>query len=214
MPASGARGIRAVTTSPRPRGPGSDVDPAIATAIFDGDATSADRELRPVSRAREGLRLRRRSDQPRAPRGRAERPALGSSTSGASILARSEPWVARLQARYDFALDTYLADVQPGRERPFELESYAFFNYTDGSSFTPVHDHLVEADLVAIYYAHAPRIEEVRDTSYYAMGDGLLVLHDPRPDSRADRRALARDHFRVHPGRTASCCTRRASATR
>lgn len=127
-------------------------------------------------------------------------PELRSSISGKSVLARTDPWVAPLRHRFDQAIAAYLADVFPGRKDGFDLESYVFFNYTDGSAFTAVHDHLVEADLVAIYYALAPVTEERHDTSYYAMDEGILVLHDPRADARVDRRGLAsRDHYRIYP---------------
>ncbi|MBX3191501.1 MAG: hypothetical protein KF819_31185 [Labilithrix sp.] len=127
-------------------------------------------------------------------------PELSKSTTGKSVLQRTDAWVERLRARFDVALRGYLTDVHPDRRDPFDIEAYAFFNYTTGSSFTPVHDHLVEADLVAIYYALAPVREEQHDTSYYAMDEGLLVLHDPRADARVDRRNLStRDHFRIHP---------------
>lgn len=127
-------------------------------------------------------------------------PELRSSTSGKSVLARTDPWVAPLRRRFETAIGAYLADVSPGGTEGFDLESYVFFNYTDGSAFTAVHDHLVEADLVAIYYAHAPRVEERHATSYYAMDPGILVLHDPRAEARVDRRGLAtRDHYRIYP---------------
>jgi len=125
---------------------------------------------------------------------------LRVSTSGKSVLERGDDWARRLRARYAVALRAFLNDTHPGRTRPFDLEAYVFFNYTDGSSFTPVHDHLIEADLIAIYYATAPVREERHDTSYYAMDEGILVLHDPRADARTDRRGLAhRDHFRIYP---------------
>jgi hypothetical protein len=42
--------------------------------------------------------------------------------------------------------------------------------------------------------------EERHDTSYYAMDDGILVLHDPRLDASLDKRGLAtRDHYRIYP---------------
>lgn len=127
-------------------------------------------------------------------------PDLLKSTSGKSALARTDPWVAPLRRRFDVALSAYLAAVCPERDDGFDLASYVFFNYTDGSSFTPVHDHLVEADLVAIYYAHAPPKEERHATSYYDMDEGILVLHDPRAEARVDRRGLAsRDHYRIYP---------------
>jgi hypothetical protein len=127
-------------------------------------------------------------------------PELNSSTSGKNVLHRDEPWVAQLRQRYEFAIRAYLADVFPARKEPFQIESYVFFNYTKGSSFTPVHDHLIEGDLVAIYYAHAPMNEERHQTSYYALDDGVLVLHDPRLDASVDRRGLlSRDHYRIYP---------------
>lgn len=127
-------------------------------------------------------------------------PALGSSISGKSALAADAPWVAKLRARYASALGAYLGETMPGRAQGFDLEAYVFFNYTNGSSFTPVHDHLIEADLVAIYYAHAPAQAERVDGSYYAMDPGVLVLHDPRADARLDRRgAKTSDHYRIYP---------------
>jgi len=127
-------------------------------------------------------------------------PELLKSTTGKSVLHRTDGWVERLRARYDAGLRAYLGAAYPGRSEPFDLESYVFFNYTTGSSFTPMHDHLIEADLIAIYYALAPEREEHHDTSYYAMDEGVLVLHDPRADARADRRGHAsRDHFRIYP---------------
>ena len=128
-------------------------------------------------------------------------PELNASTSGKSVLARPEPWVERLRGRFDRALRCYLkGDTFPARADVYDIEAYAFFDHATGSSFTPVHDHLVEADLVAIYYARAPERPERHDTSYYAMDGGLLVLHDPRLDARTDRRGrTTRDHFRIYP---------------
>lgn len=128
-------------------------------------------------------------------------PELNTSTSGKSVLARPEPWVERLRGRFDRALRCYLkGDTFPARADVYDIEAYVFFDYARGPSFTPVHDHLVEADLVAIYYAHAPERPERHDTSYYAMDEGLLVLHDPRVDARTDRRGrTTRDHFRIYP---------------
>ncbi len=126
------------------------------------------------------------------------RPELNSSLTGRSVLELDEPWVARLRARYDAGLAAYLKDTLPARTEPNEVEAYVFFNHTTKTSFTPVHDHLIEADVVAIYYAHAPAPEsEHHDTSYYAMDDGVLVLHDPRIDTRIDRRG--KDHHRIYP---------------
>jgi len=124
------------------------------------------------------------------------RPELNSSLSGVSVLGLDEPWVKSLRGRYDAAVRAYLGETMPGRTE-HELDAYVFFNHTTRTSFTPVHDHLIEADLVAIYYAHAPVAEEHHDTSYYAMDDGVLVLHDPRIDTRVDKRG--KDHHRIYP---------------
>lgn len=131
-----------------------------------------------------------------------DNPELLSSLSGKSVLSLGYPWVDKLRARFDAGLRGYLGETFPGRTEPFDIEAYVFFNYTKGSSFTPVHDHLIEADLIAIYYALAPVpvIEEPPEPSYYAIGGGTLVLHDPRADARVDRRSVAtRDHFRIQP---------------
>jgi hypothetical protein len=125
-------------------------------------------------------------------------PALGSSTSGKSALAGDAPWVSKLRARYAHGIGAWLGETMSGAR--YDLEAYVFFNYTNGSSFTPVHDHLIEADLVAIYYAHAPAQEERPDGSYYAMDPGVLVLHDPRLDARLDRRGVrTKDHYKIYP---------------
>jgi hypothetical protein len=127
-------------------------------------------------------------------------PELLTSTTGKSVLQRNDVWVERLRGRFDAGLRAYLKDTFPSRTEPFDLEAYVFFNYTNSSSYTPVHDHLVEADLIAIYYAVAPEIELSHESSYYTLGGGALVLHDPRPDARTDRRGVAtRDHFRIQP---------------
>lgn len=128
-------------------------------------------------------------------------PDLLVSTSGKSVLQREDPWVARLRARFDAGIRTYLEAVYPARgEQPFDLEAYVFFNYTTTTAFTPVHDHLVEADLIAIYYALAPERDEHHDTSYYRLDEGLLVLHDPRAEASHDRRGpTTRDHYRIYP---------------
>jgi hypothetical protein len=129
--------------------------------------------------------------------------ALNSSVSGKSLLLFDTWWAERLRSRLDQGLRAYLADVFPGRTAPFDVEAYAFFNHTTRSSFTVMHDHLLEADLVGVYYVATPDyVEERHDTSYYALDEGLLVLHDPRPDARVDRRSPStRDHFRIYPRR-------------
>lgn len=131
-----------------------------------------------------------------------ERPEINDSASGVSTFRIAEPWVKSLRDRFDTALASYLEDTLPGRDAPVEVETYGFVNYAKKSSFTPVHNHLIEADVVAIYYVVVPEPPAERpESSYYAMDDGLLVLHDPRLDTRADRRSpFARDlYFPIQP---------------
>jgi hypothetical protein len=123
--------------------------------------------------------------------------SANSSLSGKSLLLRSEPWVGRLRAKLERALRAYLADLRSDR-RDFAIEAYAFLNYHDGEAFTPVHDHLIEADLVCIYYAKIDPIAR-RGTSYYELDAGVLLLHDPRSDARVDHRSHARDHYLIYP---------------
>ena len=54
---------------------------------------------------------------------------------------------------------------------------------------------------MAIYYARTHAYERENTAgSYYAMDEGLLVLHDPRIDPIFDRRGLeTRDHYKIYP---------------
>jgi len=131
----------------------------------------------------------------------AAHPEFNDSTSERNLLLEAGDLVSRLKKRFDSGLRLYLRELGLDAGPSLEVEAYMFANYTSESSFTPYHDHLGEADFVAIYYAQAHRYaREDPASSYYAMDEGLLVLHDPRPDAYFDRRGLAtRDHYKVYP---------------
>jgi len=128
-------------------------------------------------------------------------PELNDSTTGRNLLAEEGDLACRLRAKFDFGLRLYLRELGLDASRPLEVDAYMFANYTRESSFTPYHDHLGDADFVAIYYAATHTYErEDPAGSYYAMDEGLLVLHAPRPDAAFDRRSLAtRDHYKIYP---------------
>lgn len=128
-------------------------------------------------------------------------PELRDSVSGRNLLLEPGDLPGRLQAKFDLALRLYLRQLRLDVVPPVEVDAYVFVNYTSESSFVPYHDHLGDADFVAIYYAHAHRYEREDPAGpYYAMDEGLLVLHDPRPDTIFDRRCLTtRDHYKVYP---------------
>jgi len=131
----------------------------------------------------------------------AANPDLNDSTTGRNLLAETGDLVGRLRAKFDCGLRIYLRELGLDGGRPLEVDAYMFANYTCGSSFTPYHDHLGDADFVAIYYASTHNYErEDPAGSYYAMAEGLLVLHAPRPEAVLDRRSLAtRDHYKIYP---------------
>jgi hypothetical protein len=127
-------------------------------------------------------------------------PELNDSGSGKNLLAESGEMVCRLRGKFDLGLRFYLRDLGLD-SASLEVDAYMFANYTAGSSFTPVHDHLGDADFVAIYYASTYHYErEDPAGSYYEMDEGLLVLHAPRPDADFDRRTLVNsDHYKIYP---------------
>jgi hypothetical protein len=131
----------------------------------------------------------------------AAHPEFNDSTTGRNLLADAGELSCRLRAKFDLGLRLYLSELGLDASRPLEVDAYMFANYTHESSFTPYHDHLGDADFVAIYYAATHRYErEDPAGSYYAMDEGLLVLHGPRPDAVFDRRSPAtRDHYKIYP---------------
>jgi hypothetical protein len=130
----------------------------------------------------------------------AAHPELNDSGSGKNLLTESGEMVGRLRARFDLGLRLYLRDLGL-KSASLEVDAHMFANYTRESSFTPYHDHVGDADFVAIYYASAYRYErEDPAGSYYEMDEGLLVLHAPRPDADFDRRSLVNsDHYKIYP---------------
>jgi len=129
-------------------------------------------------------------------------PEFNDSTTGSNLLSRTGELACRLREKFNLGLRLYLRDLGLDLSRPLEVDAYMFTNYTRESSFTPYHDHVGDADFVAIYYAHThPYEREDPAGSYYAMDGGLLVLHAPsRPDVMFDRRSLAtRDHYKIYP---------------
>jgi len=131
----------------------------------------------------------------------AAHPEFNDSTTGRNLLAEAGELACRLRTKFDLGLRLYLRELGLDAGRPLEVDAYMFANYTRGSSFTPYHDHLGDADFVAIYYVSTHRYErEDPAGSYYAMDGGLLVLHAPRPGADFDRRSLAtRDHYKIYP---------------
>lgn len=131
----------------------------------------------------------------------AAHPEFNDSTTGRNLLLEHHELVCRLRSKFDTALKLYLRELGLGAGRPVEVDAYMFANYTRDSSFTPYHNHLGDADFVAIYYARTHAYErENPGGSYYAMDEGLLVLHDPRIDPTFDRRGLeTRDHYKIYP---------------
>src|SRR3954468_10684620 len=119
-------------------------------------------------------------------------PEFNDSTTGSNLLSRTGELACRLREKFNLGLRLYLRDLGLDLSRPLEVDAYMFANYTRGSSFTPYHDHLGDADFVAIYYASThPYEREDPAGSYYAMDEGLLVLHAPRSDALLDRRSPA-----------------------
>ena len=106
-----------------------------------------------------------------------------------------------LRQKFDRGLMAYLRATRRPRNRPFEIDAYMFMNHTEQSSFTPWHDHIGDADIVAIYYAYAPEYATTDPShSYYRMDEGLLVLHDRKPNWVMDYRRLEdADHYKIYP---------------
>ena len=130
-----------------------------------------------------------------------EVPEFNDSKSGRNLLLEPYEWVGALRDRFDQGLNSYLRSTRRQPDRGFEISAYMFLNYTEVSSFTPWHDHIGDADIVAIYYAYAPQYATMDPShSYYGMDEGLLVLHDRQPNWIADYRRLEdADHYKIYP---------------
>ncbi|MSP61531.1 MAG: hypothetical protein EXR72_14565 [Myxococcales bacterium] len=115
------------------------------------------------------------------------------------MLLDGDDAIRRLKAKFDAGLTAHLERLRLAGER--EVDAFLFANFTTASAFTPHHNHLIEADFVAIYYAKALAYpnEDVAGL-YYAMDPGILVLHDPRGDAGLDGRTPGiADHHKVYP---------------
>jgi hypothetical protein len=128
-------------------------------------------------------------------------PSLNDSTTDCNLLRQDYDWVVALRAKFDRGLLSYLRDIQPRWSRAYEVDAYMFLNYSPGPTFVPYHNHVGDADVVAIYYARAAAYaHEDPGHGYYYMDEGLLVLHDPKADAGLDRRGLETgDHYKVYP---------------
>jgi len=134
---------------------------------------------------------------------------LNDSRTGCNLLRLDHlPVVSRLKSRFDLGLKLYLKAIRPRASEPFEVDAYMFINYTETSSFTPVHGHAPYSDLVAIYYACAPCPSkedqnlsyEALERSYYALDEGVLVLHHPDRLYGVDRRSVETSgHYVIYP---------------
>jgi hypothetical protein len=85
---------------------------------------------------------------------------------------------------------------------PEAVDLVLFSNYARKGELTLVHNH--NADLVGIYYARTanhdrpPLYHPDSNDDYFEVGDGVLVLHDPR--FNANLAAVGnRDHVKVFP---------------
>lgn len=128
------------------------------------------------------------------------RPEFNDACSDRNLLAEHFPWVATLRKKFDSALLMYLRELDPHRSSPVEVDAYMFLNYTTHGEFTPPHNHNGDADVVGIYYAQAPHVSERVGSYYYGMPEGMLVMHDSRPDCALDkRRPETADHYQIAP---------------
>ncbi len=115
-------------------------------------------------------------------------------------LADTVPAITRLRGMFLEGLKHWLAveRVAP----PEEVEMVMFSNYASKGDLTLVHNH--NADLVGVYYARTANhdrspIHQADDGDYYfEVGDGELVLHDPRFNANLSA-VCNRDHVKVFP---------------
>lgn len=115
-------------------------------------------------------------------------------------LADEAPVIIRLRDMFMEGLKHWLTveRVAP----PDEVDLIMFSNYAGKGELTLVHNH--NADLVGIYYARTashdrPPIHQADgDDDYFEVGDGVLVLHDPRFNANLTA-VCNRDHIKVFP---------------
>ena len=114
-------------------------------------------------------------------------------------LADAVPAIAQLRSMFLTGAERWLE--AEGIARPAEIDLVLFSNRSGRGESTIVHNH--QADLVGIYYARTadsdrPPIVPADGDDYFAAGDGVLVLHDPRFNANLTS-VCNRDHIRVSP---------------
>lgn len=135
--------------------------------------------------------------------------------TGKNLLAEQVTWVPVVKRMLDSALSIYLREVAPRRSLPKaeEVDAYMFLNYSKPGEFTPPHNHIGDADVTAIYYAHVPRVAEPPSSDYYRMPGGMFVLHDPRVDCPLDERGPETSDFYLVAPRAGRIVAHAASVT-
>ena len=115
-------------------------------------------------------------------------------------LAKAVPAITRLRSMFLEGLKHWLVveRVTP----PEEVDLVLFSNYASKGDLTLVHNH--NADLVGVYYVRTanhdrPPIHQADGgNDYFEVGDGVLVLHDPRFNANLTA-VCNRDHVKVFP---------------
>lgn len=114
-------------------------------------------------------------------------------------LSSSVPAIERLRTMFIDGAKRWLAAEEIGDVAGMDL--LLFSNRLGPGEMTVVHNH--RADLIGIYYAHTtvpnrPPIDPADGEDYFAAGDGVLILHDPRFNANLTA-VCPRDHLRVFP---------------
>jgi hypothetical protein len=97
-------------------------------------------------------------------------------------LVDQQPAIARLRGMFLEGCERWLSAEKAGKPKSVDL--VMFSNYAAQGELTLAHNH--NADLVGIYYARTPKhdrpavCEPDESDDYFDVGDGQLVLHDPR----------------------------------
>jgi hypothetical protein len=114
-------------------------------------------------------------------------------------LADTVPAIERLRSMFIAGAKHWL-EVE-GIAGPEGIDLLLFSNRMGRGESTIVHNH--NTDLIGIYYAstavsNRPPIDPGSDDDYFDVGDGLLVLHDPRFNANLTS-VGHRDHIKVFP---------------
>ncbi|MFL5331565.1 MAG: putative 2OG-Fe(II) oxygenase [Gemmataceae bacterium] len=115
-------------------------------------------------------------------------------------LAEQEPAIARLRGMFLEGLERWLGAERVGK--PESVDLVMFSNYAAKGELTLAHNH--NADLVGIYYARTPLHDDPvvgqpdEKDDYFDVGDGLLILHDPRFNANLAATGQ-RDYVKIAP---------------